>query len=112
MNRIYGFVAGILIGLCWFGVAVSLILVSGCTIYDVKVTKPDGTLVEWSSRSNRQIEQPNLHYARDADAVEFDFSATSMTPVASPIEEAVASGIASGAIRFVGSPVKGREDDQ
>ena len=113
MNRIYGFMAGILIGLCWFGVAVSIILMSGCmTKYTIEKRAEDGSSVVVNVQSFREFEQPQIYFQRAGEDVVFTFGAESATTGTSPIEEAVAAGIVSGAIRFTGTAIKGRGEDQ
>ena len=50
-----------------------LILLQGCTTYDVK-RAPDGS-VEVKVKSTRDLDQPELHYLRTGEDAEFDFKA-------------------------------------
>ena len=68
-------------------------LLSSCTIYKVKSTKPDGNSITVSVYSGRNFETPDLHYGRDAGgSVEFDFKAASAMDGNQAILQAILSG--------------------
>ncbi|MBT8439843.1 MAG: hypothetical protein KJO91_08960 [Gammaproteobacteria bacterium] len=50
-----------------------LLMLSGCTTYDVK--RDSEGIVSVKVKSTRSFEAPDLHYKRDDNGVEFDFSA-------------------------------------
>lgn len=53
--------------------AIFVMLLSACTTYDVK--RDSEGIVRVTVKSTRSFEAPDLHYKRDGDGVEFDFSA-------------------------------------
>ena len=71
-----------------------LVLLGGCTTYDVKkgmVGCPTCTHVK--IRSSREFETPNLHYEREGEDAVFDFSADSVTNAPNPLESIGAAAI-------------------
>ena len=69
------------------------ILLSSCTIYKVKSTKPDGNSITVSVYSGRNFEAPDLHYGKDSSgSVEFDFKAASAVDGNQAILQAILSG--------------------
>ena len=74
-------------------IAIIAVLLSGCTIYKVKSTKPDGKSITVSVYSGRNFEAPDLHYGRDVNgSVEFDFKAASAMDGNQAILQAIMSG--------------------
>ena len=76
-----------------------MLLLGGCmTKYTIEKQMTDGSSVIVNVQSFREFEQPQVHYARDGQSVTFDFGAESATTATSPIEQALADGIRSGAV--------------
>ena len=87
-------------------VIVIAVLMGGCmTTYTVEKHMQDGSSVIVSVQSFREFEQPQIHYSREGEDVTFDFGAESASTGTSPIEDAIADGIRTGAV--VLNPVPG-----
>jgi hypothetical protein len=82
-----------------------LALLTGCTMYDVKRTAPDGSSVEVSVRSTRSFEQPQLSYRRRGSLeAEFNFGAANATDSTSVIWQALINGTLQVVPRVPGTP--------
>ncbi len=68
------------------------VLLSGCTVYKVKSTSPDGKQITVSVYSGRNFEAPDLHYGKDEMGVQFDFKAASAIDGNQAILNAILSG--------------------
>jgi len=56
----------------------SVLIVQACTMYDIKRTMPDGSQIDVSIKSSRDLEQPNVEYSRIGDGAEFRFNAANV----------------------------------
>ena len=70
----------------------AMALMSGCTVYKVKSTSPDGKQITVSVYSGRNFEAPDLHYGKDEMGVQFDFKAATAVDGNQAILNAILSG--------------------
>lgn len=54
---------------------VTLVFLTGCTLYSVERTAPDGSSIVVKVKSTRSFEQPDMSYARMGQDATFDFKA-------------------------------------
>lgn len=81
-----------------FVLFIVLAILSGCmTTYDIQACNPEsGTCTSVNVKSFREFEQPEVHYTRTPNGIEFSFGAESAATATSPIEAAVGDVIRSG----------------
>lgn len=84
-----------------------LTFTTGCTMYSVERTAPDGSTIVVNVKSTRSFEQPDMSYTRTGEDATFDFKAAGADNNTDAIVGMFApliQGLATGTIKAQESP--------